>query len=384
MSPPEKIRIAYIASIDTELASGPANHIKGAVEAMARSNDVELWHATSGNPFKRKANFAFPESLLPFPAIRGGWRMFELSLVMKLAAEARRFDILYIRTSPSRVIGRALAHVSAFKVLEMNGLESIGHRGFPALAKAIDLILVTSEVSKRNLIARFPELAPKVQAHFQVGVDASLYFPTDQADARRALGLRQAGHYLLHTSGFQPHHDFETMFSAIKRAAVDIADLQLLLVGDGPRRAEIARLAAEMEMGELVRFVGAIPQLELRHWISASDACANPMTREKLDECGNFNALKTYEYVACGTPAIESFTPTHPVPDWARQHLLLVPAGEVAALADAVTAAVRQKSENREALEAARAFVISEFAWDAIAAHSLGRVAEAWRARQCR
>lgn len=376
-----KRRIAYIASIDTDEASGPSSHILGAVAAMARSHEVELWRATTGSPFTSSSTSGWRESKLPFPTRRGGWRLFELALLAKILTGASRFDILYVRISPSRLIAHALARVQAFKVLELNGLESIEHTGFLALSRSMDLILVTSEASKRNLVARYPELAPKIQTHFQVGVDLSLYFPADQQAERHALGLRADGRYVLHTSGFQPHHDFETLFRAMKQAATRTRDLELLLVGDGPRRADISELAEQMQMGALVRFIGSVPQQRLRHWIAAADACVNPMTPAKLEECGNLNALKTYEYVACGTPAIESFTPNHPLPAWANQHLLLVPANDAASLANAILEGIRRKHESPEALRVARAYVAGEHTWEAVTKHSLGHVEAALRAR---
>ena len=121
------------------------------------------------------------------------------------------------------------------------------------------------------------------------GVDLERFQVLDKQTCRAALGLEgplllSVGH-LIERKG---HH-------LIVRALRDLPDCRLAIVGDGPMRRELHSLVAELELGERVTFLGAIPQSELKTYYSAADALVLASSRE-----GWANVL--LESMACGTP----------------------------------------------------------------------------------
>jgi len=125
------------------------------------------------------------------------------------------------------------------------------------------------------------------------GVDLQLFRPGDREAERRRLGLTRTT--LLSVGNLVPlkGHDI-----AVRALAV-MPDCDLVIVGGGPERASLERLARESGVGDRLRFAGAVNQGELCRYYGAADALVLASSRE-----GWANVL--LESMACGTPVIAS------------------------------------------------------------------------------
>src|SRR3974390_2339572 len=125
------------------------------------------------------------------------------------------------------------------------------------------------------------------------GVDLQVFNPMDREKARAQLGLtrRTLGSvgWLVERKGH--HHAI--------RALRALPDTDLLIVGEGPERTSLERLAAKEGVSERVRFLGRIEQKSLPEIYNAVDALVLASSRE-----GWANVL--LESMACGTPVIAS------------------------------------------------------------------------------
>ncbi|MFF0446843.1 glycosyltransferase family 4 protein [Streptomyces sp. NPDC004609] len=117
----------------------------------------------------------------------------------------------------------------------------------------------------------------------------------------------------------------DILLAAWPRVLADAPGARLLLVGDGPDREQLTRLAPPG-----VLFAGAIP--DIRPWLRAADLVVLPSRWEGM-------ALAPLEAMACGRPVVvtdvsgarESLPPGH-------EHHSLVPPDDPDALAAALTA----------------------------------------------
>lgn len=136
--------------------------------------------------------------------------------------------------------------------------------------------------------------APEKLHALRNGVDLERFQPEDRAAARVKLGLPVEGRLLLsvgHLIERKGHH------IAIEALAGLPPDVNLLIAGGGPEKAALEQQVATLDLKPRVRFVGVVPQTDLKWWYSAADALALCSSRE-----GWANVL--LESMACGTPVI--------------------------------------------------------------------------------
>ena len=147
----------------------------------------------------------------------------------------------------------------------------------------------------KALMDRLAELgANPAQLHvMRNGVDLERFHPIDRSEARERFHfgnervLLSVGH-LVERKG---HH------LAIEALPHLPKDTILLIAGTGPELASLKELARMQGLGERVRFVGQVPNEQLKWWYSAADALVLCSSRE-----GWANVL--LESMACGTPVV--------------------------------------------------------------------------------
>ncbi|MDO9454764.1 glycosyltransferase family 4 protein, partial [Nocardioides sp.] len=142
----------------------------------------------------------------------------------------------------------------------------------------------------------------------------------------------------------------------------DAPPVRLLVVGDGPDRARLARLAD----GLPATFTGAVPPDDVRRWLLAADVSCLP--RLDLPVTRLVPPLKPVEAMALGRPVVASDLP--PLAELVRHGDtgLLVRPGDPEALAAALrTLAVDADMRHRLGRAAAQ-HVATTHTWSAVAA----------------
>lgn len=186
------------------------------------------------------------------------------------------------------------------------------------------------------------------------GVDLQLFQPVERAAVRARLGL--ARFTLLTVGHLVPVKAQELAIAALP----ELPDVELLIAGSGPRRDTLDQLARALDVGDRVRFLGAVPQAQLRDYYGAADALVLPSERE-----GWANVL--LEAMACGTPVIASRV-------WGTPEVVAAP--EAGLLMDersgaGVARAVRALRADYPERAATRRYA-ERFSWDDTTAGQLG------------
>ena len=125
------------------------------------------------------------------------------------------------------------------------------------------------------------------------GVDLDTFRPICRSDARTRLGLN--GRTLLSVGHLIERKGHDLVISALPA----LPQHSLLIVGEGPERGALQRLATKLGVADRVRFLGRIDHEGLAEVYSAADALVLASSRE-----GWPNVL--LEAMACGTPVVAS------------------------------------------------------------------------------
>jgi glycosyltransferase involved in cell wall biosynthesis len=119
-------------------------------------------------------------------------------------------------------------------------------------------------------------------------------------EAKARLGLQ--GRLVLGFVGFIRHwHGLERVLQYV--AAHPERNASALLVGDGPARADLEVLAAQLGISDRVRVTGIVQRDEVAQWLAAFDIALQP------DVTAYASPLKLFEYMYCGLPVIAPDTP---------------------------------------------------------------------------
>lgn len=164
-----------------------------------------------------------------------------------------------------------------------------------AVAQA-DAVITVSEALRRGLIALGAD-GGRITT-LRNGVDTRLFTPTDPETARQSISRTRpycvsVGH-LIERKG----HDRVIEAFAL-RAGAGRETPDLIIIGEGPERPHLLRLATKLGMADRVHLVGALPQSALPLYYSGAEALILASSRE-----GWANVL--LEAMACGTPVVAS------------------------------------------------------------------------------
>ncbi|MDD2877123.1 MAG: glycosyltransferase [Acidiphilium sp.] len=170
------------------------------------------------------------------------------------------------------------------------------------IAQAInhaDALVTVSDALRHGLIA-LGTMPAKITT-LRNGVNTDLFTPTDRTAARTALGYLRP--YCLSVGHLIERKGHDRVIEAFARLATTrLAGFDLIIVGDGPEREKLTRLAVARGIAGRVHLAGALPQPALPLYYSGADALILASSRE-----GWANVL--LEAMACGTPVIASPAP---------------------------------------------------------------------------
>ncbi|MFE9773375.1 glycosyltransferase [Streptomyces sp. NPDC005931] len=167
-----------------------------------------------------------------------------------------------------------------------------------------DLVMTLGAAMKAEIVARgVPEERVLISPN---AVDEAFLAPLpDGGPLRARLGI--APHELVvgTVSSLTPHEGIGTLLHAgaeLRRRGVPV---RLLVVGDGPERQALQRLAARLGLDEgAALFIGRVPHAQVRHYHAVLDVFAVPRTDERV--CHMVTPLKPVEAMASGLPVVSS------------------------------------------------------------------------------
>jgi phosphatidylinositol alpha-1,6-mannosyltransferase len=167
-----------------------------------------------------------------------------------------------------------------------------------------DFLVVNSEFTRRQYLDRGVR---GDQMFFKVnpGVDTSFFHPDagDPAEIRRRHGLGERP-VLISVARLVEWKGHDTVLRALPAIIDEVPEALYVIVGEGPFRPDLERLAAGLGLGDHVIFAGFVPESELLAYYRAADLLAVP-SREVIEDVPIEGFGIVYvEAGACGIPVV--------------------------------------------------------------------------------
>ncbi|MCI0686974.1 MAG: glycosyltransferase family 4 protein [Sporichthyaceae bacterium] len=260
--------------------------------------------------------------------------------------------------------GSAAADAAAAEAAAASPRYELARARETAVMRSADAVVTLSATMRSEIVARgVPAervaLAPNA-------VDAALLTARpDGAGFRRSVGLPADAIVVGSVSTLNRYEGFATLLDAAALLRDAGGPVHVLLVGDGPERAGLARLAASLGLADLVTLPGRVPAERALAAHAALDVFVVPRTDVRVTRL--VTPLKPVEAMALGRPVVASQLPAlaELLEDGAAG--VLVPPDDPVALATAL-AEFRDDPTTRERLgTAGRDVIAASRTWDRIA-----------------
>lgn len=398
--PKRPLKIGYIwqyESADLSPVSATALHVKAVVQGFEQrghqvrmvairdgkphwSDDLENWHpiefkAGQSRPFRLfESGIRRVQSTLDLPY----FRLFNsYRFAGACAAVLDGYDILYERfwflgygglMAARRLKAPLVYEVNGDLVEEYNQLGiKLSRRQWQAIHyvtrrmfSSASQVITVSEVLRKSTIRRW-SLDPKKVVAVPNGAHVNLFTQPADAEAVKSLYSLKDEPVIIFVGSFKPWHGVDLLLEAFCRLA-DSCPAKLVLVGDGPMRAELEKRAAQLGLTERVIFTGAVPHPEVAALLeTARIAVLNPRVSPASR---SQSPLKLFEYMAAGKAIVAPASPNVEGVLVHRENALLVPPDNLEALTEAMAELLDQEELAKSLGEAASQQAFEKHSWD--------------------
>jgi len=222
-------------------------------------------------------------------------------------------------------------------------------------AGRLDAVACVSEAAREDLVARVG-IAPGKARVISNGVDPARFEgPFDRDATRRSLGVDEDAFVVMSLGRLRPEKGHDTALRAMVGIARGEPNARLVIVGDGPERARLERLASRLGLGARAVFVGQ--REDVGAVLAAADCMVAPSRYEGF-------GLAAAEAMAAGLPVVASNV--YALPELIEDGVsgILVPSDEPGRLVQAVLRVLRDGDLAQALGAAARERVRERFTLD--------------------
>jgi len=339
---------------------------------LARSEGPVQMHVSQGLPYPLFTST--PHDLAVTSSILGVHRDEGLDILHAHYALPHAVSAILARSAAESDPGRPAPRV----VTTLHGTDITIVGSDPSYAALTQYLIAASDAAT----AVSESLARDTVRHFCPGpnpcqIEVIHNFVDTERFAPRAAVAKNRPPLAVHVSNFRPVKRVPWLIEAFARAT-EGSKAELVLVGDGPTRADSCETARKLGLGARVRFLGerdALPEL-----LSPADVFLLASSEESF-------GLSALEAMSCGVPVVATAVGGVPEVILDGQTGLLCPAEDQARYAERVRELLFDRERARAMGRAAREDVLARFARDSIVARYeelYRRVLERARARPCR
>ncbi|MEU0095789.1 glycosyltransferase family 4 protein [Kribbella sp. NPDC006257] len=217
--------------------------------------------------------------------------------------------VLFGAAAPLGLMGPALRKAGAQRIVAMTHGHETWWAGVPGTRQALrrigdaaDTVTTVSGWCEQQISKALSDKAEV--RRLTPGVDATRFYPGCGGEqVRKGLGLEGVP-VVACVSRLVARKGQDTLIRAWPRVLAAVPTAVLLLVGGGPQREQLTRLAETMGVGHAVRFTGAVPWAEIPPYVDAADVFAMPCRTRRFGLEPEALGIVTLEASATGKPVL--------------------------------------------------------------------------------
>jgi phosphatidylinositol alpha-1,6-mannosyltransferase len=281
--------------------------------------------------------------------------------------------VLFGAAAPLGLLGPRLRRAGVHRLVAITHGHEAGWAALPAartllrrIGDSVDTVTYLGEYTRLRLAKVMSADAAARMTRLVPGVDTDEFHPgTGGAAVRERLGLGTAP-VVVCVSRLVPRKGQDTLISAWPLVRAVAGDATLLLVGEGPYRESLVRLAGRLGVADSVVFAGAPSRGDLPAYYDAANAFAMPCRtrRRGLDVEGL--GIVYLEASATGLPVVGGDSGNAPDAIRDGETGYVVPGRSVADVAERLTRLLTDPSLAAAMGEKGLAWVNQEWGWDSV------------------
>jgi glycosyltransferase involved in cell wall biosynthesis len=217
----------------------------------------------------------------------------------------RHFFFSYAAGRAARTFGVPLVvevnEIAGFERVRGQHLIGLARRCERSLFESATVVTVVSTFLKEAILKQYPGLDPGKIRVVPNAVEESFFSRKLEGRAVRER-FRLEGKTVFGFVGFflkvKTWHALEWFLPSFIEAVRDRSDVVLMLVGEGPGKAELEEIGRSAGFSDRLVFTGEVPNDRIPDYLDAMDAGVIPHTNEYR------SPIKMFEYMAAGKPIL--------------------------------------------------------------------------------
>jgi phosphatidyl-myo-inositol dimannoside synthase len=257
------------------------------------------------------------DATLPFPVYRDPASMLlpTPAVGRRVAEVMRRHDcdrVVFGASAPLGLLGRRLRRAGALRIVALTHGHEVWWARVPItrqllrrIGDSVDVMTYVSEWCRDRIAPALSLSAAARMERLSPGVDTNRFYPgCGGAEVRKELGIPADAPVVVCTARMVKRKGQDTLVKAWPAVLREVPDALLLLVGDGPNRSRVERLAERLGVSDSVIFAGSVPLEEMPAYTDAGDVFAMPCRTRLFGLEAEAFGIVFLEAAACGLPML--------------------------------------------------------------------------------
>ncbi len=290
--------------------------------------------------------------------------------VKKLARDEKIEVAVFGAAAPLGLLAPSLRAAGVLRIISLtHGHEVWWAKVFPfniamrRIGSTVDSLTYLGDFTRAAIGACLTKNARSSMVKIAPGIDVERFKPTDASGLREELGLRDK-RVIVSVGRLVRRKGHDRLIASLAEVLKFIPNAHLLLVGEGPYRGHLEKLAKKFELAENVTFLGRIQYEELPRYICVGDIFAMPSRSRFFGLEVEGLGIVYLEASACGLPVIAGNSGG--APDAVLEGItgLVVDGLDNGAIAAALLTLLENEAKAKAMGEGGRKWIVENWRWE--------------------